>query len=66
VSVNSASQSAQILLGCSVSLRINKFLSCQDEEGSVGMKALRPASEEKGGETFLLLLFWCQGATFGG
>lgn len=38
--VNSASLFVQILLGVSVSLRINMFLSCQDEEGTLGMKVL--------------------------
>lgn len=38
--VNSASLFVRILLGVSVSLRINMFLSCQDEEGTLGMKVL--------------------------
>lgn len=37
---NSANLFVQILLGVSVSLRINMFLSCQDEEGTLGMKVL--------------------------
>lgn len=36
---NSASLSVQILLGVSVSLRVNMFLSCQDEKGTLRNKS---------------------------